>query len=526
MEKSDHHVREAYLKPLLYVFLIGAAIRLYSSYFTFYINSDGVLYINQAKMIYYGRWELLPSSGLTYLANYPFFIAGAFMFFRDWLFAAHFVSFIFGSLTLIPIYLLFRRFFNYRVSFLGSLVYAFMPIIVSRSADVVRDPVYWFFLVTGIYLFTFNGARRYKLYLILSSISLLMATWARVEAFIIVIASCLYILIYLNKRFTKLLLFLSPLIVVAVGITIGTRLLDIDAGIINRTPEIAGRATHLFQPYISLVNELEDLESGIPGKAIPLRNFISKARNFAWLIALSTLVNEFLEGFFYPFCLILFVGFHGCWQKLKKGKELRYFTILVAFGCALLYLNTLQTWIIDGRFLALVAFPLFIYLGYGLEKLILFLETKFKIKENIAVAVICTLIVLFGLSKNLNFREKDKLVFKQIGAYIAELETNNRGYISTLASDNSRQLSFYSNINNEGLILPPINNLQHFTGGDLMQFIKWLKKKQIKYFLWEEEYWIGQPFNVINDSYGDYLKELNQWWHVDTGRMTLFEVKP
>jgi len=373
MEELDQHVKEAYLKPLLYVLLIGAGIRLFNSYFTFYINSDGVLYINQAKMIYYGRWELLPTSGLTYLANYPFFIAGAFMVFRDWLFAAHFVSFIFGSLTLIPVYLLFRRYFDNRVSFLGALVYAFMPIIVSRSADVVRDPVYWFFMVTGIYLFTFNGARRYKLYLILSGLSILMATWARVEAFIILIATCLYILLFLKKRFVSLILYLSPLIVVAAGITFFSQVLGFDTNRVNRIPEITDKAPHLFKPYQDLVAELEEIERGLPDQALQSRGFISKARNFAWLIALSTLLVEFLEGFFYPFCLVLFIGFHGGWQKLTCREELWYFTILIVFGWVLLYLYLIQGWLIDGRFLAIVTFPLFIYLGYGFEKTIPFL---------------------------------------------------------------------------------------------------------------------------------------------------------
>ncbi len=525
MEMSDHPVREAYLQPLLYIFLIGAAIRLFNSYFTFYINSDGVLYINQAKMIYYGRWELLSTSGLTYLANYPFFIAGAFMVFRDWLFAARFVSFIFGSLTLIPVYLLFRRYFNHRVSFLGSLVYAFMPIIVSRSADVVRDPIYWFFLTTGIYLFTFNGARRYKLYLVLSSISLLMATWARVEAFIIIIASCLYILIFLKNKFAKLPVFLSPIIVVSVGITFSARLLDVDAHIINRTPAIVAKTTQLFQPYKSLVTDLEEMERSIPDQALQRRNFISKARNFAWLIALSTLVNEFLEGFFYPFCLILFIGFHGSWQKLKKLEELRYFTTLIVFGWAMLYLHMIQSWIIDGRFLAIVAFPLFIYLGYGFEKTIPFLATSLKIKEKASVAVICALIVFFGLSKNLNFREKDKLVFKQIGTYVAELENHSNGYISTLASYNGRQLSFYANLHNEGLILPPIKNILSFPGNDLVQFIGQLKNNRIKYFLWEENYWSRMPYSPNESDCRDSLKELKRWYHPDTGQMVLYRVR-
>ncbi|MBW1838262.1 MAG: hypothetical protein JRI99_15305 [Deltaproteobacteria bacterium] len=50
------------------------------------------MYIYQAKAIFYGEWENLKTCILPYISNYPFFIAGVFAIFRDWIVAARSVS--------------------------------------------------------------------------------------------------------------------------------------------------------------------------------------------------------------------------------------------------------------------------------------------------------------------------------------------------------------------------------------------------------------------------------------------------
>ena len=57
-----------------------------------------------------------------------------------------------GGLELIWLnIILLKRFFDDRISTLGTLIFALIPFFVSRSVDVVRGPVYWFFLVLGLY---------------------------------------------------------------------------------------------------------------------------------------------------------------------------------------------------------------------------------------------------------------------------------------------------------------------------------------------------------------------------------------
>ena len=61
-----------------FILLLGFAIRLFAFQYTYVINPDGAYYINQAKALYFAKWDHFTSCGLTYLSNYPIFIAAAY----------------------------------------------------------------------------------------------------------------------------------------------------------------------------------------------------------------------------------------------------------------------------------------------------------------------------------------------------------------------------------------------------------------------------------------------------------------
>ncbi len=512
------------LNPVLYVFILGAAIRFYNSWFTFYINSDGILYINQAKIIYYGRWALMPSSGLELLSNYPFFIAGAYALLQDWLLAARSVSFAFGALTLVPLYFLFKRFFDSGTSLLGTLLYAFIPVFVSRSADVLRDPVYWFFMVSGMYLFTLHGQPRYRLYLVLSNLSFLMATWARIEAFLLILVTAFYILVSVRERFKKLLFFSAPLLVIVALLFLVQLQTGISVDLINRIPEILGKLAAFLSQYKKLGADIEMMRLNLPIDNLALYGFMDKASNFAWLVALGTLVNHFLEGFFYPFCLVLIAGIPGSFEKYRQEPFLKYFVLIITLGSGLIYCHVVMFWNIDSRFLAIAMLPLFIYTGYGFANIKGYLKKKYKLTENTVMVALCLLVLLAGLPKNLYYREADKLVFKQIGEYVAQREEGNSAYIPVSSSASVRQLAYYSNLNNKELILPPLGTLGDYASNSYDELLRFLKHYRVKYFLWEEKFWSRQRFNMINEYHPDHFLELQHWYHSDTGNMILFKV--
>ena len=94
-----------------------------------------------------------------------------------------------------------KRFFDDRISTLGTLIFALIPFFVSRSVDVVRGPVYWFFLVLGLYFLVVHIDKGKRLFLFLSSMSFLMAVWARIEAVLFIIVSCFYLLVVEKEKF-------------------------------------------------------------------------------------------------------------------------------------------------------------------------------------------------------------------------------------------------------------------------------------------------------------------------------------
>ena len=104
-------------RAAILVILLGFAIRLFCFQYTYIVNPDGVLYIHQARAIYYGLWDSVLGCSLGFLSNYSILIVGFYKIFGDWVVAAKSVSFIFGSVTLILLYLLLGRFFNNNITF-------------------------------------------------------------------------------------------------------------------------------------------------------------------------------------------------------------------------------------------------------------------------------------------------------------------------------------------------------------------------------------------------------------------------
>ena len=55
-----------------------------------------------------------------------------------------------------------------------------------------------------------------------------------------------------------------------------------------------------------------------------------------------------------------------------------------------------------------------------------------------------------------------------------------------------------------------------------LDYIRQLKERNIKYFLWTEKTLSNDNVNIMK--YDKYLKELGRWKHSNTGEMILFEV--
>jgi len=521
-------------REILFVILLGFVIRFAACYNTFIVNPDTPMYIHQARAIYYGEFEKLTTCTLDFISCYPIMITGIYILFHDWILAANAISFFFGSATLIPLALLLRRFFDDQITALVTLIFAMTPVFVSQTADAMRDPMYWFFLVLGLYFFICQNDRRGYLFLLLSNLSFIIAAWARVEAVLLIIVSCFYIiLIKQDKKAKKFLFFTLPTLLIILSGTLVIILYDIPLIQLARFDDIAEKFYAPYLQYRELRVELRELVNYRDHDDI-LRYFLPEARNCVWLIALGMLFNRTTEAFFLPFFMIFALGTLDIRKRLKEDIWISYFLLITVFGFILLYFHVLHKWILIYRFLAIIVFPCALFTGFGVEKIISFSQSIFNLKKSVIIPVLCFLIIIAALPKNLFKRAADKAIFKEIGEMIGRIEGNDREINVATSQHIQRWTSFYANLNYKGAPCPEkYENWWEDFPNDQNGFIRQLKERGIRYFIWEEKHWSPEKFDVAQMFFvpavspgdkGKNFKEIGRWYHVDTGWMILFEL--
>jgi len=499
---------------------LGFVIRLFCFHYTAIINPDGALYIHQARAIYYGMKDaVIAPHQLSYLSNYPVFIAVSYTIVKDWLIAAKSTSLFFGTLTLLPLYFLLKRFFDDKIGLLVLLIFALIPVFVDRSADVVKGPVFWFFSVLGLYLFVSQLNKKNHLYLLLSSLSFLMATWARVEAILFIIVSCFYILVARQEmKFEKFIIFVIPIVVLVMFIAI--------SGLISNMPNLnifRYKKIMFFNGYENLRAGLERLKDQPLGYVKPC--YIEWVRHLVWFIPLGILFTSMVETFFYPFFLVFIIGLVGIRERVNKDKRIPYFAFIAIGALVVLYVFILGRQTMSTRYLALFVLPSFIFIGFGLEKIIFFLRSRFNLTESVTLSILCLLILACSLPKNLKPRETDKLVFKEIGELIADREGNDREILVATSKQSIRWISFYANLNYKGAPRPKQNyDLDNILGSSYEEFVRNLRERGISYFLWEEKHWPKESASYIERQNPRDFVKIGTWSHPDTGKLILFRV--
>jgi len=519
---------------ILLIFILAVVIRLFACRHTCIINPDGVYYIHQAKAIYYGEWHSLTSCHVSFVSSYPFFVAGAYVLFHEWVAAAQFVSLFFGSMTLIPLYHLCRRFFDRDVSALTLLVFALLPVFVVGSAEVVRGPVCWFFLSLGLLFFVKSSENRDGLALLLSSLSLMIAAWARIEAAVFILVSLVYLLaIPQEGRIRKAACFALPLMAALSVVFCAVIFLDAPLNHLLRLNDVIDKLSAPFTAYETLRAGLEELRLAElmkqpPDNAMP--HFLHKTRHLVWLVALGTLVKYMVRAYFYVFFILFILGMGGVWRCLRQDRRALYLALMAASIFIVFYLHVIQTWMMFDRFWAIFMLPAFMVIGFGLEKTLLVMKTRCRLKPSTALPLLCVVILACSLPKDFKSREADKTVYRKIGEMISHQE-GNAGEIRIVKSLRTPDWTpFYANLKYEGAICPQTHfgiRETHFDETvfrDYETLISYLKNNHATYFLWEERAWPQNGFDLLDRKSHPDLKEVGTWHHPDVGKVTLFRV--
>jgi hypothetical protein len=519
-------IQKELAEPITWVLMVGFGIRLYACLNIYIINPDGVHYIYQAKSIYYGPWADITACQVKSLSNLPFLIAAFFPIFQDWVVAARAVSMVFSFATLIPLYFLLNHFTDKQTSSLTTLVFAMIPVFVSRSADIVRGPVFWFLLTMGLLLFIKNLDKpcrsRFQSGLFFSAICLLLATWTRIEGAVFLAGAGLYIIVFdAQRKITKLLSFASPVLIIGIGIMATSPFVGKSLFQTLKLEQITTEVVAFGEHYEAVRNELQKLAYQYNDY---LAEFIKKTRSIVWFLPIALIINYSLEGFFYPYALILAIGFVGIGKRIQQDRRILFFLLTAMLSIVVLYVHLLNNWMIFNRFLAILIFPTAVIIGYGVDNTLCFLKERFGLKPYTAFWVMAACILLAGLPKNLSPIEKDKVVYARIGQIIAERKTPDEIVKIASAKSNAYMWAFfYAHRYYPGPLCFKAYNGEILEKYD--KFVKHLNAKKVRYVLWEEKEWPHDRLDFLSSPHKEDFRLLGQWHHRDSGKLMLFELR-
>lgn len=502
------------------VILLGFVVRAYSCASIPLVNPDGHLYIQQAKALEYGMWDSVTAC-YHYLSNYPLLVFSAYQIFENWILAAKSISLVFSTITLIPLFWLLRRFFDDTVSSLSLMIFAMLPAFVDLSSFIIRDPVYHFFSVLGLYLFVLQIEKKNNLLIFLSGISFIMGTWGRIEGALFILVSGFYLLISSHEhKKTRLFFFLCPLISILLPALcymiifnredftfFDGRILTMPFGLIERYQEVRENLSHLMEHN--------------PTDLSPY--FLYRIRNMLWLIALASLCFEIIETFFHVFFLIFIIGIAAAKTQIWKDPRMAYLSLLSAAAFVLLYAQVINNWVMVSRFVAIFLFPAYIFMGFGLEKMANFLNQRLKKKKHAVYAILCLLILLTTLPKNLRANyDEDKLVFRDIGFYIADVEQDRRE-VSVIGSfKETAAIHFYANLDYQGA--PCFNDEHLVSKGELKADVRIPISRGADYLIWDERGMSQEMLHqLLNDEDNRFIY-LKEWRSSKLGRLILFQI--
>jgi hypothetical protein len=502
------------------VIVLGFALRLYAFLGTPVINPDGILYIQQAKAIHYGLWDQVLAC-YPYLASYPLLVALSYRVFEDWVVSAKLVSLVFGTATLIPLYLLLRRFWGVAVSVLALLIFAISPSFVEFSREVIRGPIFWFFAVLGLVFFVRHMETQSLAHLFLASISFLMGSWARTEGLIFILVVPLYLLFSGGEHRWRLVtaFVLPPLLVtLAVGALLWSfqlRLSDLFA-----TKKIWALAGGPVTSYQELRESLQAMKDNPPQGIRPY--FFDKVRNLVWLVALGALGVEIVRAFFLPFFLIFVAGLSGAAKRIRGDPRLGFLALMSVCALPLLYAQVLHSWAMFARFAAVFLFPAYVVVGFGVQRITGFLEHKLGLRLSAAYGLFVIAVLLVAVPKDLRSHDRlEKVVFKDIGEYIAKQKEDRKPVAVGAGFKEVRLIHFYAHV--DGAAAPCLRtDILPKNKGRLLSDIR---DSNVDYYVWDEKTGTQDQLARLRGGTAGAVTELKEWYSPKLGRLILFKVQ-
>jgi len=413
--------KRIWLLPAL-VFAGAFAVRFYLAFFSNIITPDGLMYIRTAKLIETGESAKLTE--FTFVHLYPYLVLLAHKIFPDWETAGRMVSVMMGSLAAVPLFLLVKGMFGARIASITALFYIINPRLAEYSADVLREPTFWFFSMTALWLAWEGMSRRNLIWMILSNVSTALAAFARIEGVAIFVVVLFWIAWYFLKTkpdAKKLFLYLCVYI-----FTLPVLLLPfifIFSEVFAKW-DFAFTLTKIWLLVTSKSGEALDLPPDTIQAVRPeLVTFLELAKSQKYVIFISDILLKLAKSLNVAFFFLALIGIFGRKNVAYNKNEI---PVAIWFGIFFLsaFLYITKVYYFSTRHGTLLAFPMLIWAGIGFIELKEQLCSWFKriypsapfIKHMAVILIFAILIAI--LPKALSPGGYEKRELKEAGAYL------------------------------------------------------------------------------------------------------------
>lgn len=179
--------------PLLLIIVTAFSVRIYLLRFYDVISSDGIGYVAAARNLATGDMNSLSSNGFYVFTTW---LVGQFT--PDFELSGRLVSVLFGSLLVVPLYLLGSELFSRRTALAACLVTSVWPSLLGWSCEVMTQAMFTTLIVTGYYLVWRMCRDQSPRFAVWAGITLGLAFLTRTEAALLFLALPVFPLVMMN----------------------------------------------------------------------------------------------------------------------------------------------------------------------------------------------------------------------------------------------------------------------------------------------------------------------------------------
>jgi len=405
----------------IFTLCISAALKTIVALFNKPFNSDGVLYISAAQHFATGHFkdglELFPMPLYSLIITVVHFLV------PNWEVAAKLISISSVVLATIPLYLLTTELFNRKAAFWACLAFAISPLPNDWAVDVVRGPIFVFFVLWAVYFAQNAIVSKRPIFFFLTALFSCFSLFLRIEGVIIIpffffFTMCL-ILIKRGERASLLkgLLTWMAFLVILAGISF--LVMNMSGVSFNRFDEVAEKTGNMLKMgfldnYHLIYDQLKDMEKLSPFP-YQRQNLAETARHFMWVIYLLGLLQIFVKVLFPLFIIPLFWAYRHPFERRQV-----FIFALVCFYLLMIYYTLIDRDFMQRRFLFAPVSLAYPWVGLGMERM--FDRLKSSSMPKVYFAVFIAIFFVSPVFKCVNSVAKADNVLRKSGKWLAANE--------------------------------------------------------------------------------------------------------